>query len=277
MPRPIWSGFISFGLINIPVKLFTAVKRKTIHFHQLRSSDGCRIRQKKICEADGSEVASAEIVKGYEVSPDHYITVTADELEAIMPKSDRAIEIDDFVVLDQIDPLYFEQPYYVTPDKGAAKAYSLLLSALKQTGKVAIARFILRNKQYLSTIRPSSDGRALTLSTMLYADEVVGTGELGELLGDPAEPSEREMTMAVQLVESLTADFQPQKYHDDYRKQVLTMLEKKAEGQVVAPKPAPAQTGKVIDLMAALEASLAAVKKPEKAKAKPARKKDHAQ
>ncbi|KYZ75095.1 DNA repair protein [Anaerosporomusa subterranea] len=274
MPRPMWSGSISFGLINIPVKLFNAVKRKTIHFHQLRASDGCRIRLKKICEADGNEVTSEEIVKGYEVSPDQYVTVTASELESAMPKTNRAIEIDDFVVLDQIDPLYFEQPYYLTPDKGAAKAYSLLLSALKKTNKVAVARFILRNKQYLCAIRPSGDMRALTLSTMLYADEIISSEELDELPTTDAQPSEREMTMAVQLIESLTADFQPAKYHDDYRKQVLALLEKKAEGQVITTQPAAAPAGKVIDLMAALEASLAAVKKPEKAKS--GRKKERA-
>jgi DNA end-binding protein Ku len=266
MPRPMWSGSISFGLINIPVKLFNAVKRKTIHFHQLRASDGCRIRLKKICETDGNEVASEEIVKGYEVSPDQYVTVTANELETAMPKANRAIEIDDFVALDQIDPLYFEQPYYLTPDKGAAKAYSLLLSALKKTNKIAIARFILRNKQYLCAIRPSGDSRALTLSTMLYADEIIDSTELDELPANDAQPSEREMTMAVQLIESLTADFQPAKYHDDYRQQVLALLEKKAEGQVITTQPAAAPAGKVIDLMAALEASLAAVRKPEKTK-----------
>lgn len=277
MPRPIWSGFISFGLITIPVKLFTAVKQKTLRFHQLRASDGCRIRLKKVCETDGSEVTPAEIVKGYEVSPDRYVTVTSEELEAITPKSNRAIEIDDFVELNQIDPLYYEQPYYVTPDKGAAKAYGLLLSALNQTGKVAIARFILRNKQYLSTVRPSLDGQALLLSTMLYADELVHTNELAELLAgnDRTKPSDREMTMAVQLIESLTAEFDPTKYQDDYRNNVMAMLEKKAEGQIITRQPAAAPTGKVIDLMAALEASLSAVKKSDKAK--PRKKKERAQ
>lgn len=266
MPRPMWSGSISFGLINIPVKLFNAVKRKTIRFHQLRASDGCRIRLKKVCETDGEEVAASEIVKGYEVSPDQYVTVTTADLETAMPEKNRAIEIDDFVALEQIDPLYFEQPYYLTPDKGAAKAYSLLLSALQKTSKVAIARFILRNKQYLCAIRPSDDARALTLSTMLYADELISSDELEELPSSDAKPSEREMTMAVQLIESLTADFQPEKYHDDHRKRVLALLEKKAEGQVITTQPAAAPAGKVIDLMAALEASLAAIAKPEKAK-----------
>ena len=266
MPRPMWSGSISFGLINIPVKLFNAVKRKTIRFHQLRASDGCRIRLKKVCETDGEEVAASEIVKGYEVSPDQYVTVTTADLETAMPEKNRAIEIDDFVALEQIDPLYFEQPYYLTPDKGAAKAYSLLLSALQKTSKVAIARFILRNKQYLCAIRPSGDARALTLSTMLYADELISSDELEELPSSDAKPSEREMTMAVQLIESLTADFQPDKYHDDHRKRVLALLEKKAEGQVITAQPAAAPAGKVIDLMAALEASLAAIAKPEKAK-----------
>ena len=266
MPRPMWSGSISFGLINIPVKLFNAVKRKGIHFNQLRASDGCRIRLKKICESDGNEVLQNEIVKGYEISPDHYVTVTADELEAVMPKPYRMIEIDDFVNLQQIDPLFFEQPYYLTPDKGAAKAYSLLLSALKQTGKVAIASFILRNKQYLCAIRPSGDGRALTLSTMLYADEIIISAELDDLPSDDVQPSEREMSMAVQLIESLTADFQPEKYQDDYRRKILELLEKKAEGEIVTVQPAAVPAGKVIDLLAALEASLAAVKKPEKPK-----------
>lgn len=266
MPRPMWSGSISFGLINIPVKLFNAVKRKTIRFHQLRASDGCRIRLKKVCETDGEEVAASEIVKGYEVSPDQYVTVTTADLETAMPEKNRAIEIDDFVALEQIDPLYFEQPYYLTPDKGAAKAYSLLLSALQKTSKVAIARFILRNKQYLCAIRPSGDARTLTLSTMLYADELISSDELEDLPSSDAKPSEREMTMAVQLIESLTADFQPEKYHDDHRKRVLALLEKKAEGQVITAQPAAAPAGKVIDLMAALEASLAAIAKPEKAK-----------
>lgn len=266
MPRPMWSGSISFGLINIPVKLYNAVKRKSIHFHQLRVSDGCRIRLKKVCETDGSEVSSEEIVKGYEVSPDRYVTVTADELEKAIPKATRAIEIDDFVNLHQIDPLFFEQPYYLTPDKGALKAYSLLLSALKQTEKVAIARFILRNKQYLAAIRPSGDGRALTLSTMLYADEIISSSELEDLPAEETPPNEREMAMAVQLIDSLSADFKPEKYHDEYRKQVLALLEKKAEGQTIVNQPAAAPSGKVIDLMAALEASLAAVKKPEKEK-----------
>ncbi|MDU4960548.1 MAG: Ku protein [Sporomusaceae bacterium] len=265
MPRPMWNGSISFGLINIPVKLFNAVKRRSIHFHQLRASDGCRIRLKKICETDGKEVQSGEIVKGYEISPEQYVTVTAGELEAATPKNTRAIEIEDFVALAEIDPLYFEQPYYLTPDKGAAKAYTLLLTALAQTEKIAIARFILRNKQYLCAIRPSGDRRALTLSTMLYADEIVAAGDLDDLPADDAQPGEREMKMAVQLIESLTTEFQPGKYHDDYRQALLTLLEKKAEGELIAAPAAAAPAGKVIDLMAALEASLAAVEKTPKA------------
>lgn len=264
MLRPMWNGSISFGLVNIPVKMYNSVRKKTLHFHQLRAGDGCKIRLKRVCARDGQEVSNEQIVKGYEISPQRYVIVTAEELEALNPKATRTIEIEDFVNLDQIDPIYFEQSYYLVPDKGAGKAYTLLLYAMKQAGKVAIARVVLRNKQYLVTIRPA--GKALSLATMHYADEIVSPEELEGLPNTDTAPDQRELTMAEKLIESLAADFNPVKYRDEYREKVLEMIEKKAEGETVVIQPATPEGGKVVDLMVALEASLAAIKKKQQAK-----------
>lgn len=263
MPRPLWSGAISFGLVNIPVKMYNSVSKKTLHFNQLRRDDGCRIRLKKVCSNDGQEVANEDIVKGYEISPDRYVTVAAEELEALNPKSSRSIEIEDFVKIEQIDPLFFEQSYYLVPDKGAAKAYSLLLAAMKQTGKVAVARVVMRSKQHLTTIRPV--GRAMTMSTMYFADEVVTLEQLEDLPEEDVKPTDRELAMAEQIIESLTADFNIEKYRDEYRIKVLDMIERKAEGETVVAEPVAREPGKVVDLMAALEASLSAMKKKKNA------------
>lgn len=276
MPRPMWSGSISFGLVNIPIKLFNAIKRKSLQFHQLRRKDGCRIRLKRVCSIDNAEVPNDEIVKGYEIYPDRYVIVSSDELEALYPKATKSIEIEDFVLLDEIDPIYFDHSYYLVPDKGASKAYSLLLEALHQSKKVAVARMVLRNKQYLATIRPN--GRSLTLSTIYFADEIVSQELLEDLPTADSKSEKRELTIALQLIESLSATFQPEKYHDEYREKVLDMIEKKAEGQdVVTQQAAPEPGTKVIDLMAALEASLSALKKKPEKSAKTRRKKASAQ
>jgi DNA end-binding protein Ku len=260
MLRPIWNGAITFGLVNVPIKLYSTVRKRNVRFNQLRKSDGCRIQQKKVCATDGAEVANQEIVKGYEVSPDRYVVVTDEELSALSPRASRNIDIQDFVNLEQIDPIYYVQSYYLVPDKGAGKAYSLLLTAMKKSKKVAIARFVLRNKEYLSAIRPAKN--MLSLSTMYFADEIVSQSELEGLPESEAEPADRELTVALQLVESLSNNFEPEKYKDEYRAKVLELIEDKAEGQTVVVEKAPENPkGKVIDLMAALEASLSAIKK----------------
>lgn len=264
MARPMWNGSISFGLVNVPIKMYNAVRKKTLHFHQLRAADGCRIRLKRVCAIDGAEVATENIVKGYEISPERYVVVSPDELDALNPKATRTIDIDDFVELSEIDPLYFEQSYYLVPDKGASKPYMLLFNAMKNTKKVAIARVVLRNKQYLVALRPS--GNALTLSTMFFADEIVAQDEIEGLPDSQTELNERELTMAEKLIESLAAEFDPTKYRDEYREKVMEMIEKKAEGQTVVAEQAAPEAGKVVDLMAALEASLAAIKKKQPAK-----------
>ena len=184
--------------------------------------------------------------------------ITPEELEALDPKATRSIDIEDFVDLDQIDPVHYERPYYLVPEKGASKAYALLLQAMKDSNKVAIARMVLRTKQYLAAIRPMGD--VLCLETLLFADEVVPQEALDGLPGPDSEVSERELKMARQLIESLSTDFEPEKYHDEYRERVLALVEQKAEGQEVVAQPAAEEPARVVDLMAALEASLAAAK-----------------
>lgn len=253
MARSIWSGSISFGLVNIPVKLFTAQSPKDIHFHQLHDKDGVRIKQKRVCPADDEEVTYEHIVKGYEISPEQYVIIQPEELEALDPQATRTIDIDAFVELGQIDPLYFERSYYLVPDRGAAKAYALLLQAMNDEGKVAVAHLVMRTKEYLVAVKPN--GNALTLSTLLYKDEVVSKKELDALPGD-TEVNPRELTVAKQLIASLATDFEPGKYKDTYRERVIELIEKKAEGKEIAVQPEAREPAKVVSLMAALEASL---------------------
>jgi len=222
MARAIWSGTISFGLLNVPVKLYSAVSRKTIRFNELRESDSSRVRHKRVAESDDKEVPYEEIVRGYEISPDRYVVLSREELEALNPAKTRAIEIQDFVDIEQIDPIYFDSPYYLAPAEGAEKAYGLLVRAMDASGKAAIARFVLRNKEHLAAIRPM-DG-VLTLTTMRFADEVVSPKELDDVLPDSSPRVEkREREMAEKLIDSLAADFKPEKYRDEYREQLLAL------------------------------------------------------
>jgi DNA end-binding protein Ku len=258
MPRSIWTGAISFGLVNVPVKLYSAVSKKSVRFHQLHESDGVRIQQKRVCPADGEEVPWDDIVKGYEISPDQYVIVTPEELEALDPKKTKTIDIEEFVDLDEIDPLYYDHPYYLLPGQGAAKPYKLLTDAMKDANKVAIARVVIRTKEQLVAIRPL--GEVLAMATMNFADEVVDPDSFDEAPGDEVDTTKRELDMARQLIESLTAEFDPAKYHDEYREAVLKLIEQKAEGKEVVLQPVE-EPERVPDLMAALEASLAAAKK----------------
>jgi DNA end-binding protein Ku len=275
MARSIWRGAISFGLVNVPVKLYSAVSKKTVRFNQLHDADGVRIQQKRVCPADGEEVPYENIVKGYEIAPDKYVIITPEELDALDPKKTRTIDIEDFVDLDEIDPLYYEHPYYLVPDTGASKAYTLLLDALRETNKVAIARVVLRSKEYLTAIRPAGD--VLTMETMLFADELVASDKLDELPDEDARATDRELAMARQLIESQATEFDPTKYRDEYRERVLDLIERKAQGEDISVQPDVEEPTEVPDLMAALEASLAAASgskatasngAPAKAKAK---------
>ena len=258
MPRPIWSGAVSFGLVNVPVKLTTAQSPKDVRFNQLDGKDGTRIATKRVRPDTGEEVPYERLVKGYEIAPSRYVVIEPSELEALDPKASRTIDIEEFVSLDEIDPLYFEKGYYLTPDKGAEKAYALLAKAMETTGRVAIARFVMRTKQYLAAIR--AKGGALVLSTMLYADEVTSAEQLDLPDVEKVTPSEREVKMAEQLIESLSTEFDPARYKDEHREKVLALIEAKAEGQEVVTSATAEEPTRVVDLMAALEASLAAAK-----------------
>jgi DNA end-binding protein Ku len=258
MARAIWSGAISFGLVNVPVKLYSATSPKTVRFHQISGKTGARIRQKRVDPTTDEEVAYEDIVKGYEITPEHYVLISNEELEALDPKATRTIDIEEFVDLADIDPIYYDHSYYLAPAAGGAKAYRLLVDAMRESGKVGIGRVVLRSKQQLCALRPTGD--ALTLSTMLFGDEVLSPDRLDELESvNEAEASERELTMAQQLIDSLSSDFEPDKYHDEYRERVLNLIERKAAGEEIAIQPQAEEPAAAPDLMAALEASLAAV------------------
>ena len=258
MPRAIWSGAISFGLVNVPVKLYSAVSRKTVRFHQLHDDTGVRIAQKRIDPSTGEEVAYDHIVKGYELSPDSYVVITPEELESLDPEKTRSIDISDFVLLEQIDPINFDHPYYLAPAQGGTKAYELLRQAMEGAGKVAIGKVVIRSKESLVAIR--ANGPLLTMETMLFADEVVDPTSLDEIPVEDGKATKQELAMAQQLIDSLSGDFEPEKYQDEYREGVLDLIERKAQGEEIAVQPAPEEPAKVPDLMAALEESIKAVK-----------------
>ncbi len=278
MARAIWSGAISFGLVNVPVKLYSATSPKTVRFHQLSGKTGARIRQKRVDPSTDEEVPYEDIVKGYEITPDRYVVIQPEELEALDPKATRTIDIEEFVDLEEIDPIYYDHSYYLAPSAGGAKAYRLLLDAMKEAGKVGIGRVVIRSKQQLCALRPT--GEALTLTTMLWGDEVLPPDRLDELESvNEAEASDRELRMAEQLIESLSAEFAPDKFHDEYRERVLDLIERKAAGEEIAVQPEAEEPAAAPDLMAALEASLAAVKdekKPAPRRRAPARATDGA-
>jgi DNA end-binding protein Ku len=273
MARAIWSGSISFGLLNVPVKLYSAVARRNIALREIRESDSARIKHRRVAEGTDEEVPYDEIIKAYEITPGQYVPLSKDEMASMAPEKTRAIEVLDFVDLDEIDPIYFDSPYYLGPADGAEKAYSLLAKAMEASGKVAIARFVFRNKEHLAAIRTS--GGVLTLTTMRFADEVVPASELEEVLPDKApKVAKKEQQMAEQLIESLSTSFDPAAYRDEYREQLLGLIERKAEGkEIVASEGEAPKATKAPDLMAALEESIAAVKdtgaKPRKAAKKP--------
>lgn len=259
MPRPVWSGTISFGLVAIPIKLYHGVSKKNVAFNQLDERTMSRIRLKKVSADSGEDVPDEHIVKGYEVSKGRYVVVDPDELEPFIPAATKSIDLEEFVDLADIDPVFFDTPYIIAPDK-TPKPYVLLARAMEEAGKVAVGRFVMRNKQYVAAIR-AQEGKLL-MSTMVFADEVVDAGRIDELADlDGIEVSAKEVKMAEALVESLSAEFEPDKYRDEYREQVLDLIERKAAGEELELPAATTSAPQVVDLMAALEASVKAAKK----------------
>ncbi len=272
MARAIWSGAISFGLVNVPVKLYSATSPKTVRFHQLSGKTGARIKQKRVDPSTGEEVAYDDIVKGYELSPDRYVRIEPEELDSLDVTATKTIDIEEFVELEEIDPIYYDHSYYLAPTAGGAKAYRLLLDAMRESTKVGIGRVVLRSKQQLCALRPT--GEVLTLTTMLWGDEVLSPDRMDELESvAEAQASPRELQMAEQLIASLSAHFEPDKFQDEYRERVLELIERKAAGEEITIQPQAEEPTPAPDLMAALEASLAAVKSGDSDKpSKPARK-----
>jgi DNA end-binding protein Ku len=273
MARSIWSGSISFGLLNVPVKLFSAVARRNIALREIRDSDSARIKHRRFADGTDEEVPYDNIIKAYEITDGQYVPLTKSEMEGLAPEKSRAIDVLDFVDIEEIDPMYFDSPYYLGPATGAEKAYSLLAAAMEASGKAAIARFVFRNKEHLAAIRAS--GGVLTLTTMRFADEVVAPSELDDALPDKqAKVSKKEQEMAEQLIDSLSTSFDPSSYRDEYREQLLGLIERKAEGkEIVASETEAPKATKAPDLMAALEESIAAVKDRKGSRAsKPAKK-----
>jgi len=269
VPRSIWSGSISFGLVNVPVKLFNAVQRKNVTFNQLHETDHGRIQQRRVCSIDGDEVAFEDVVKGYEFSPGQYVVVTSEELDSIAAKKTKLIEVEQFIDASEIDPLMFDSSYYVAPATGAGKAFKLMVDAMRAADKVGIGRFVLRQKEHLVALRVLDD--ALVLVTLVYADELVTTDSLedaGDVTGDV---SERELAMARQLIEMLSSPFEPARFHDEYREALLEMIERKVAGEEITLAPPPREPAAVPDLMAALQASVDALAKERATAPKPSR------
>jgi len=263
MPRAIWSGSISFGLVNVPVKLYSAVHPQGLSFHQFQEGTNARVRNKRVSEKTGKEVDYDDIVKGYEVEKGHYVMVEPDELAEFNPRATRTIDIEDFVDLEDIDPIYYDNTYFLAPEdsEGARKAYALLLKAMEDQKKVAIGRLVMRNKQYLAAIRPME--KALAVSTMRFHDEVMAPSEIDAIPTGRSAPRAQpaEVKMASQIIDSMTREWDPNRYEDTYRVQVLDYLKKKAAGEEIVVEEEPEEQAKVTDLMAALEASLQAAKK----------------
>ncbi|HEX9096394.1 MAG TPA: Ku protein [Candidatus Dormibacteraeota bacterium] len=300
MPRAVWSGTISFGLVSIPVRLYPATRRKDVRFHEIDRSSGQRIRHQRVVEAaptqapsrgggdfvtasarglesyvpreaDGSfevtkrPVAAPDVVKGFEVAKDRYVTVAREELEQLAPERSRTIDVEQFVDASAIDPIYYETSYYAVPDRGYERAYGLLVDAMRDTRKVAVAWFVLRRKRYLAALRPQ--GRLMVLTTMFHADEILPTAEL-----EPAKPADlkkNEREMAALLINTLSGPFEPERYPDDYRLRLRALI----EGRAASARPATAEVtsgGGVNDLMAALRASVEQARLASKSRGKPA-------
>jgi DNA end-binding protein Ku len=258
-----WKGTLTFGLVSVPVKLYSAVVHRSVRFHQLHATDHARIVQRRYCSAEEEEVPFEEIVKGYEIAPGRHVIVEAEEFASLEPAFTRTIDVEDFVQLDEIDPIYFDRPYYLVPNRGGSRPYRLLLEAMRDTGRVAIARVVLRSRQQLVAIRPH--GEVLMMTTMTFGDEIQPLEDLHELQEAEAELGEQELEIAHRLVEAVARPFDIANYRDTYREALLDLIDRKASGEEIALEP-PARDEplQAPDLMSALEASIEQVRSRRK-------------
>lgn len=272
--RAIWKGSISFGLVNIPIGLYSATRKEDLSFRQLREGDLSQIRYKRVAEADGDEVPWEKIVKGYEYEKGQFVVVTDEDFEKAAPEASQSIDITDFVELSEIDPIFFDKPYYLEPQKGGKKAYALLRETLKQTGRVGIAKVVIKTREHLAAVKPKGD--ALVLELMHFPEEVLDAGGLD--LPREEEIGKKELDMAKTLVETMSGEWEPEKYKDEYREKLIKLIEEKvARGGEAAPsaKATPRKATNVVDLVEVLQRSLAESKKKSSSSStsKPAKKK----
>ncbi len=257
--KTVWNGAISFGLVSVPVKAYTAVREHTVHFHQLEKGTGARIRYRKVSEKSNREVGTDDIESGYQVSRGSYVIVDPDEIEDLRVPATKSIDIADFVRLDDVDPVYYAHTYWLAPDgKAAERPYRLLLAAMHEEQQVGIGCVVMRNKQYLAAVRPL--GRALALSTMHFADEIVDPADVDGLPVPATKPKGGELALAGQIIKSMATEWKPDRYHDDYTEQLRDLIDRKAKGETITPQPEPEPDAKIVDLTQALEASLAAAR-----------------
>ena len=270
MPRSIWSGSISFGLVNIPVKAYSAIHEHDVHFHLL-APDGSRVHNQRVSEKSGKVVEYRELKKGYETSKGRYVTFDQDELKALAPPSSKTIDIEDFVALEDIDPIFYERTYHLAPgNDAAAHAYGLLAAVMEERGRVGVGKVVMREKQYLAAIRPY--GKGLAMSTMLFADEVVDQDDIPGVPSRRARGSGRERALAEQIVDSLESEWKPSRYHDDYEEELRKRIKAKQRGKLETVAEEEQPPAKVVDLMEALQASLDRGSRRSPAKARKASK-----
>lgn len=256
MASTVWRGHLTFGLVSLPVKLYTAARSENISFNQLHKPDGSRVKQVLFCAKEDKPIQRSEIVKGYEYEKDHYVIIDDEDIRKVAPKTAKIMEILEFVKTDDVDPVYFESSYYMAPDEAGEKPYSLLFDALKRTGRVGVAKISMHNREHIVILRPG--GKGILLHTMYFSHEIRAVEEFRT---DVSLVSDKEVALATGLIEALAADFEPQKYHDTYRDNLLAMIEAKKAGHKVVETPAP-ENAKVVDILEALKKSLDLAKKP---------------
>ena len=256
MASTVWKGHLTFGLVSFPVRLYSAARGESISFNQLHKSDGSRIKQVIYCAAEDKPILRSDIVKGFEYEKDRYVVIEDEEVKKVAPATAKVVEIQEFVKADQVDPIYLETSYYMAPDEAGEKPYALLFDALRKTGYFAVAKIAMHNREHVVILRPGKNG--VLLHTMFFSHEI---RKVDEFRTDLSLVKEKELAMATSLIEAMVADFEPDKYTDNYRDNLLKMIEAKKQGQEVVATPEPKEA-KVIDIMEALKASLAMAKKP---------------
>jgi DNA end-binding protein Ku len=256
MASTVWKGHLTFGLVSFPIRLYSAARSESISFNQLHKHDGSRVKQVIYCQAEDKPIPRSEIVKGYEYEKDRYVVIEDEEVKKVAPQTAKVMEILEFVPTDQVDPIYLETSYYMAPDEAGEKPYALLFDALKKSGRVGVAKIAMHNREHIVILRPGQNG--VLMHTMYYSHEI---RKIDEFRTDLSLVKDKELALASSLIEALAADFEPDKYHDNYRDNLLKMIEDKKAGAEIVATP-EVQQSKVVDIMEALKASLAMAKKP---------------